>query len=396
MAKLLISCDNSLFEKDGLFFYKDAEWADFYARYLRVFEEIRIVNRVTKENDIPSKRVRIDDSRVEVIPVPVFSGPIQYAKHYFEIGSIIKNAVQGCDAAIFRLPSTIAQRICKKAILSGIPYAIEVVFDAEDMWRSEKGVISKLLWKRIDKDMRMSCYQADGVSCVTEKYLQNHYYSKKPNSFTSYYSTLALQKSFYLHSRSFPKHQPLVLANIANQIQFDGRKGFNEIIEALAVLKNRGLIVYAKFVGESYHDGISKFERYAEQLGVKQQISYTGYLSREGIDKFLNQVDMFVMPTRAEGLPRVIIEAMAKGLPCITTPVSGNPELINQRFLVAYENVELLANKIEELIKNPSVYEDASKENFQRSLKYEASILEGRRDAFYWKLKKCVKAKWNS
>ena len=97
------------------------------------------------------------------------------------------------------------------------------------------------------------------------------------------------------------------------------------------------------------------------------------------------------MPTWAEGLPRVIIEAMAKGLPCITTPVSGNPELVSEHFLVKYSDVEVLADRIEELVKNKSVYEAESKGNFKKSLLYEASVLEKRRDSFYQKLKSCVK-----
>ena len=82
---------------------------------------------------------------------------------------------------------------------------------------------------------------------------------------------------------------------------------------------------------------------------------------------------------------------MAKGLPCITTPVSGNPELISEYFLVDYENVETLADRIEELIKDKVLYEAASAENFNRSLQYEDSILEKRRDEFYSKLKGCIR-----
>ena len=116
-----------------------------------------------------------------------------------------------------------------------------------------------------------------------------------------------------------------------------------------------------------------------------------GYLTRPELDVFLSTVDVFVMPTRAEGLPRVIIEAMAKGLPVITTPVSGNPELVSDYFLVDYNDVETLADRIEELITNKSLYETTSKENFENSLKYEASVLEKRRDDFYFELKKLVK-----
>lgn len=100
---------------------------------------------------------------------------------------------------------------------------------------------------------------------------------------------------------------------------------------------------------------------------------------------------MYVMPTMAECLPRVIIEAMSKGLPCITTPVSGNPELVSSHFLVDYYDIMTLADRIAELVENKELYERASKENFERSWDYEASVLQERRDEFYRNLLSLVK-----
>lgn len=145
-------------------------------------------------------------------------------------------------------------------------------------------------------------------------------------------------------------------------------------------------------MGQSYHNGIEQLKELSNSLGVYNQIEFMGYLTRTELDKFLSNVDLFVMPTRAEGLPRVIIEAMAKGIPCITTPVSGNPELVSDHFLVKYSDVKTLADRIEELVMNKSLYELTSKENFERSLQYEASVLEKRRDIFYTKLKECIKS----
>ena len=198
-------------------------------------------------------------------------------------------------------------------------------------------------------------------------------------------------KSFYSCPKQHPSDHSFVIANVANQAQFNGRKGFNEIIKSLSILKQRGIIVKAKFVGQSYHNGVEQLMELSKSLGVYNQIEYMGYLTRTELDCFLSNVDLFVMPTRAEGLPRVIIEAMAKGLPCITTPVSGNPELVSGHFLVKYLDVNTLADRIEELVMNKSLYELTSKENFERSLQYEASVLEKRRDVFYTKLKESIK-----
>ncbi len=385
MAKLLISCDNYLYCKDGKYYFKDAEWCDFYSRYLRVFEKIRIVNRVVEETDVPAKRVLIDNPNIEVVHVPFFSGPLQYAKNYFKVGTAIKNVTQDCDAAVIRLPSTIGQRVCNEVLEKGIPYAIEAVCAAWDMCRTEHSPIRKLLWNKIDHDMKRSCYCANGVSCVTASYLQKRYFSKRKDAFYSNYSTLALSDEFYLHPRKSPTGRSFVIANVANQIQW--RKGFKEILQAIAILKKRGIVVTARFVGADYHGSKKKLERAALKLGISSQIEYAGYLSRSEIDVFYNNVDLFVMPTRAEGLPRVVIEALAKGLPVITSPVSGNPELVSKHFLVNYDDVNTLADRIEELVTNSSLYESTSRENFVTSQQYRSDILQSRRDLFYQKLK---------
>lgn len=391
MARLLISCDDSLFVYGGRYYFKDQEWCNFYKRYLRVFDSLRIAVRCELVDELKPCRILIDDARIEVVDIPNFSGPVEYAKKYFKIGLILKNICKGCDAAIVRLPSTIGQRVARKVIKNHIPYAVEVVYDAEDGWRSETRCVNRFLWKRIDKEMRETCYNANGVSCVTESYLQKHYFSKKKGAFTSHYSTLELPESFYGSAKKFPQVKSFTIANVANQIQFNGRKGFNEIIEAISLLKKKGIIVNAKFVGQDYHNGIARFKDFSRRLNVEDQIEYMGYLTRSELDAFLSSVDMFVMPTRAEGLPRVIIEAMAKGLPAISTPVSGNPELLDAHFLVKYEDVQTLASRIEELITDKELYERISLENFNNSKKYESTVLEKRRDLFYQELKQISK-----
>ena len=72
---------------------------------------------------------------------------------------------------------------------------------------------------------------------------------------------------------------------------------------------------------------------------------------QEKINTFLNS-DIFVLPTYAENMPNTLLEAMAAGLPVITTPVGAIPELIEDRengFLINQGDYKSLANKIENL-----------------------------------------------
>lgn len=391
MAKLLMSCDDYVYCFKGKFYARNQDKYDFYQRYLRIFDELRLTTRCVYEDTLGKSRVLLDDPRIEYVPLPFFSGPMQYAKVYFKIGKALAHITDDCDAAILRLPSTVAQRVADKVIKTGIPYGTELVFDAKDALESATNSIERILWHRIHKQMVNTCNKANGVACVTAHYLQTHYTSKRPDAFFANYSSLALPNSFYASERKHPEGKEFVISHVCTQVQYNGRKGYNEIIEAMKLLKERNVNVRVEFAGPDYHNGIKLLTDLSKRLGVEDRVKFIGGVNRQQLSDYLEKSDLYVMPTWAEGLPRVIIEAMAKGLPCITTPVSGNPELVSKHFLVEYSDIKALADRIEELVKNKRLYETASKENFERSLNYEASVLEKRRDAYYTKLKSCVR-----
>ena len=77
---------------------------------------------------------------------------------------------------------------------------------------------------------------------------------------------------------------------------------------------------------------------------------------------------------------------MAQGLPCISSPVDGIPELLDNEFLINYNDYVAYANKIIELINNWERMIKISSENYEKSKKYEKEILENKRKEFYKKI----------
>ena len=96
-------------------------------------------------------------------------------------------------------------------------------------------------------------------------------------------------------------------------------------------------------------------KRICREDGIEHCVRLLGPVSgQEKIDTFMKS-DMFILPTYAENMPNTILEAMAAGLPVISTAVGAIPELIHQGengFLIEPGDYQDLANRIEMLMEN--------------------------------------------
>ena len=103
-------------------------------------------------------------------------------------------------------------------------------------------------------------------------------------------------------------------------------KGQVLLIQACAQLRDRGVPFHLTMVGDGPDRG--RVEAEIAKLHLQSQVSLTGSLTQEGVRAELARSDEFVLPSLAEGIPVVLMEAMASYVPCISTPVNGIPELI--------------------------------------------------------------------
>ena len=125
-----------------------------------------------------------------------------------------------------------------------------------------------------------------------------------------------------------------------------------------------------------------------QELGIDDIVEFKGLIkNKKEILEYLRKSHLLVFPTQSEGLPRTIIEAMAQGLPCISSPVDGIPELLDDEYLIDYDDFNGYANKFIELINNWDKMITVSKQNYIKSKKYNKNNLNSKRCEFYKKLK---------
>ena len=394
--RLLVAVDGHIIRTpDNKFWCKTIYSYGFFERYLNVFEDVTVVARVKDVEKLEGKYKRIDGEHVEVRGMPFYQGPVQLLKKYIPIQKALRNIDKGCDAALFRLPEQSCQ-MAYRHMRKGLPFAGEIVYDpTDDLKRTDIGIILRFLNNRISKNLKEFCAKANGVSYVTEHTIQEHYpsyarlHGEDREHFESYYSTITLADSAFTTAREFTVQDSITIVLCDAAINSD-RKGEKTFLEALAKLRNKGLDVKGILIGDGSMLGY--FKKMAEDLGIKSNVQFTGLLpSSKDVQDVMKTADIFVFPTQAEGLPRGILEAMAVGMPVLSTPVGGIPEVIDRKYLFEPNDVDGFANEIERLMENPDELTQMSKNNFQRSLDFQNDRLQARRDAFYTRLKNLCK-----
>jgi glycosyltransferase involved in cell wall biosynthesis len=102
-------------------------------------------------------------------------------------------------------------------------------------------------------------------------------------------------------------------------------KGFNVLIEGIALSRDAGIPVRLRIVGDGPYR--SELEAAVGDRGLADAVSFTGELPPDAVREELKSADLFCMASFSEGLPVSLMEAMAIGVPCITTWIAGIPEL---------------------------------------------------------------------
>ncbi|MDM8561464.1 glycosyltransferase family 4 protein [Candidatus Parabeggiatoa sp. HSG14] len=147
-------------------------------------------------------------------------------------------------------------------------------------------------------------------------------------------------------------------------------KGQFLLIEAVARLINEGRQLRLRLVGDG--PDRQRLEDEVKQQQLTEQVIFEGAINQDRILEFYNSADIFILASFAEGLPIVLMEAMAMEIPCITTHITGIPELITNGkngILVAASDIEALVEAITLLMDNQNLRFQIGKSGRQRVLK---------------------------
>lgn len=394
--KLLVVADGHYYMDKEQNVYVESVFAySFYARYLSAFEDVYAIVRAETVETAPAGCKKASGPHVHFLPIPPSKGVKQFALNYFETQKRIRQYVKEFPCAIFRIPGVVANAVLPVFRKTGKPYAVEVVVDPWEYFAkgTVQGITRPFVRRVWTRSLKKECLRADGVSYVTERYLQEKYPCRailRPDDrcFTGSYSSVELPDDTFAAPRTFVRKEKYILSHVANAFTGYG-KGHLTLLRAAREVLQRGCNVDVWFAGDGPLRGT--FEEKARELGIADHVQFLGHLpSGDAVREKIRQSDLFVFPTKAEGLPRVILEAMAEGIPVISSPVCGIPEILPQDCLVDSDDAHGYAEAILQMLDDPARMAAYSERNLAVARGYRSSVLRARRTEFYRRLRELV------
>ena len=163
------------------------------------------------------------------------------------------------------------------------------------------------------------------------------------------------------------------------------RKGFHFLIEALPqVVKEAKFPLEVEIVGSGQEE--ESLKNLAQQLGVRDILNFVGQLPYEGLLSKYQQADIFVLPSLSEGMPCVMLEAMACGLPVVASDIGGNEELVypgQNGYLFSAGHSQGLAESLIKIINHPALRKKMGQESLRIIQDYDWSKITEKYIAIY-------------
>jgi glycosyltransferase involved in cell wall biosynthesis len=290
--------------------------------------------------------------------------------------------MRGLDGFIVRCPGTLSLLALPFLLAFRKPIAVEMVGDPHAMFESGAGgIASAALGPIAVAASRRLLESASAVTYVTEGYLQGRY-PPPAGALVAAFSDVALSESSF---RTGPRsagdfggdRARLLFAGTMEQ----NYKGIDTLLAALALLERQGRRISLRIAGTGRLKGAVAAD--IARFGLDGTAVLLGRLGTAELIGEMEACDLFVLPSRTEGLPRAIIEAMARATPVVASAVGGIPELIPTQYLVDDGTPESFARAIAARLDEPGRLAAMSAENLAFARKFAGPEIERKRRDFY-------------
>ena len=242
------------------------------------------------------------------------------------------------------------------SLITGIPWSCSA--HAKDIWTTPD-------WEKTQK--LGECAWLVSCTAANVKHLKS--LAPHPDKVSLVYHGLDFDRFHEPPSTVLNKKTRFCILSVGRAVE---KKGFSDLLEALTRLPKD---VNWHFVHIGGGQDIMKLRRKAESLGLTEKIDWRGPQSNEHVLNAYREADIFVLPCQIakdgdrDGLPNVLLEAQSQKLPCISTDISGIPELVENNvtgLLVKQRDPNELAVAMQKLLTDASLRSRLGQAGYKR------------------------------
>lgn len=362
---------------------------EMFSRYFSVVEKLIIMVRTysVDQTYLEMNMKPLTIKNIEVVEVKNFNTSKGFLMDKRKFEREVIKYVAKTDMIFARMPSNTSNSILKIARKLDKSYLVEVGGCAWDSYWNH-GIMGKIIAPLMYFREKKYVAGAEFATYVTKKFLQRRYPNKKittncSNVYLQLMDDSVLQKR--LEKIEFMDVRNVIFGQAVNSIDVK-YKGEHLIIQAMGELKKRGIRIDYQIVGPGTGDFLKK---QAKVYGVVDQLHLVGTLKKEEMFEWYKTLDVYVQPSKQEGLPRSVIEAMSVGCPALGSNLAGIPELLDRECLFNPNRKKQIIATIVALLEKENMIAKA-RTNFKRAKEYNLKDIEKRRQEIFKKYRKYI------
>ncbi len=350
-------------------------------RYLLLGEHVTFLMREARIEGSTEGFSAISSRNFDFVAAPDLMSPTKRVLNHRRAMGIIEAAVRQADVVVARIPSLTSRLAVRWARRLGKPYITECVgcnWDA--LWYYDwKGRASAPWYFLMQRQVvRNSPY----VIYVTEEFLQRRYPTRGRQVAISNVQlraaspTVLEQRLQRIHSPAATGNRPKLVTVADIAVPY---KGQADVIAALAALVQQGIHIEYHLIGGG---DPARLRAIARRHCVEERVVFHGAKRHWEVFQLLDEMDIYVQPSRQEGLPRAVIEAMSRALPVLGARTGGIPELLDPARTFRAGSRQGLIDAFRTIVTPVAQGADARR-NFARAMDFQEEVLAARRKAFY-------------